>query len=95
MVAAQKDIEGTDLTTHVRREEQRRRAANTLTGPLPDELRLADEQFADWMTRWPKATRGAPVTFDEARAAASAFIDPVLQDHARGKRWVAARQRWD
>lgn len=94
MIATQKDIDGTELMNSLRRQERRRREAQTLTEPLPAALRLADEQIADWERRWHKATRGAPIGFDEALAVAATFMDPVLQGSVEGKRWSAAEQQW-
>ena len=87
MVAAQQSMEGTELMTELRREENRRLDAGTLVAPLPSELRLAKEQLGDWRSRWTRATRGAPISFDEAQEVAAAFIDPVLKDAVEGKRW--------
>jgi hypothetical protein len=94
MIAQQKDSEGSRLISHVRREEARRRKAGTLIEPLPTTLQLAEEQIADWSLRWKKATRDAPITFEEARAVAAAFLNPVLDGAADGMRWKAATQTW-
>lgn len=94
MIAMQEDVEGSALAGHVRREEQRRIEARTLIEPLPDRLRLADEQIADWGPRWSKATRGAPIPFDEAQRIAAGFIDPVLAATVEGKAWRAPEQQW-
>jgi hypothetical protein len=94
MVAAQKDMDGMELTAQLRREEERRLEAGTLMERLPGVLRLADTQEADWRVRWTRATRGAPIGYDEAIEAAAAFLNPVLQRAVEGKRWVAARQHW-
>src|SRR6185369_1924311 len=94
MIAQQKDVEGSNLVAHVRREEARRRTAGTLIEPLPTTLRLAEDQITDWAPRWKKATRGAPVTFEEALKVAAAFLTPVLDGTADGMRWNAAAQSW-
>ena len=94
MIAQQKDSDGSRLIAHVQREEARRRKAGTLTEPLPKTLQLAEEQIADWSLRWTKATRDAPVTFEEAQAVAAAFLNPVLDGTADGMRWNAATQTW-
>ena len=94
MIAQQKHSEGSSLIAHVRREEARRRKAGTLIEPLPTTLELAEEHIADWSPRWKKATRDAPVTFEEARAVAAAFLNPVLDGTADGMRWNAATQTW-
>jgi hypothetical protein len=94
MIAQQKDVEGSNLIAHVRREEARRRTAGTLIEPLPTTLQLAEDQITDWGPRWKKATRGAPVTFEAAQAVAAAFLTPVLDGTADGMRWNAAAQSW-
>jgi hypothetical protein len=94
MIATQKELDGSSLTAAVRQEEQRRFDARTLLEPLPDALRLADEQVADWRRRWAKATRAAPISFDDALTVTAAFIDPVLADAVDGKQWIADDQRW-
>jgi Nucleotidyl transferase AbiEii toxin, Type IV TA system len=94
MIAQQKDLEGSRLIGCVRREEARRRQAGTLIGPPPTRLQLAKEQIADWSARWKRATRDAPVTFEEARAVAAAFLNPVLDGTADGMHWNAATQTW-
>jgi hypothetical protein len=94
MIAAQKDVDGTRLTAQLRREERRRLEAGTLTEPLPGALRLAEEQIADWAPRWKKATRGAPITFDEAQTGAARFMDPVLGGSVGGRQWSPAAQKW-
>lgn len=57
-------------------------------------VRLAEEQITDWSARWMKATRDAPVTFEEAWAVAAAFLNPVLDGTADGMRWNAATRAW-
>ncbi len=94
MIAQQKDSEGSQLIAHVRKEETRRLQAGTLLEPLPPALQLADEQIADWSGRWKKATRNAPLGFDEAQDIATAFLEPVLDGTAEGRRWTAATQTW-
>jgi hypothetical protein len=93
MIATQKDIDGTELMNDLRREERRRREARTLVEPLPAALRLADEQIADWKVRWHRATRGAPIEFEQAQTVAAMFMDPVLQGSVAGKQWSAAEQQ--
>jgi hypothetical protein len=94
MIAQQKDSDGSGLIAHVRREEARRRQAGTIIEPLPTTLQLAEEQIADWSPRWTKATRDAPIAFEQARAVAAAFLNPVLDGTADGMRWNAATQNW-
>jgi hypothetical protein len=94
MIATQEDMAGDALTAHVRREEARRRAAGILPEALPAQLELAEAQIRDWKSRWKKATRSAPITFEDAQAAAARLIDPVLDGGASGRRWSSREQRW-
>lgn len=94
MVAGQQAVDGSALDVAVQRESARRLAAGTLREPLPPALRLAAGQEADWRRRWTKATRGAPVAFDEALALAAAFVDPVLRREVDGRAWSAAERAW-
>ena len=94
MIATQRDMDGEELTTHLRREEARRRQAGTLHEPLPPRLVLEEPQTRDWQSRWEKATRGAPIDFSEALATAARFADPLLANGALGRRWSAADQSW-
>lgn len=95
MVASQVDgIDGDGLLAALRVEEGRRRAAGALDGPLPNGLRLDPEQERDWRQRWTKATRGAPITFDEALATAERFVGPALAHAVGGTRWSAVDQTW-
>jgi hypothetical protein len=94
MIASQENIDGTQLTAQLRREERRRLDAQTLVEALPSSLRLADEQITDWERRWNRATRDAPVGFSEAQEIAASFIDPVLGNLVVGRRWIAEGQRW-
>ena len=50
--------------------------------------------IADWSRRWVQATRGAPISFDEAQATAARFLDPLLDNSVAGRRWDASHQRW-
>ncbi|MGI8779905.1 MAG: nucleotidyl transferase AbiEii/AbiGii toxin family protein [Solirubrobacteraceae bacterium] len=92
MIASQVDIDGTELAGRVRAEEQRRRVAGTLTEPLPNTLTLPPVQQYDWSRRWTKATRGAPITFEDALALASALMDPILDGRAADARWDATQR---
>jgi hypothetical protein len=94
MIATQEDVRGDALEAHLRREEVRRRTAGTLSDPLPSQLKLAEAQIRDWRSRWEKATRGAPITFEDALVTAARFIDPVLQSTTSGRRWAWREQRW-
>jgi hypothetical protein len=94
MIAAQIDLDGSGLIERLRTEEQRRLAAGTLDGPLPDRLALEAAQREDWKGRWEKATRGAPIGFEDALSTASKLVDPLLSGAAAGARWYPAPQRW-
>jgi hypothetical protein len=94
MIALQKDVDGTVLGHHLKREEARRLQAGTLLEPLPRHLLLDAEQIADWGPRWRKATRGAPIEFVDAQKIAAGFIDPVLNGAADGKVWSSGDQDW-
>jgi hypothetical protein len=65
-----------------------------LDEPLPGRLVLPDSQTSDWKSRWTKATRGAPITFDKAMELAVALADPVLSGTARDKSWGPSHSRW-
>jgi Nucleotidyl transferase AbiEii toxin, Type IV TA system len=95
MIATQKDFDGDELTSHVRREERHRLDAGTLAEPLPAALRLSAEQLADWRLRWRRATRGAPIEFDDALVIAARFMDPVLEGAAAGRTWNGSGQQWE
>lgn len=94
MIATQKPIDGTSLVDHLRREEGRRVDAGMLLGPLPDSFSLDPEQRTEWSTRWAKATRNAPITFEDAERLSRVFLDPVLNGSASGKHWSAERLAW-
>lgn len=94
MIASQEDVDGTELHERVRQEEHRRLDAGTLRDRLPQQLQLDDEQVEDWRRRWVKATRAAPIVFEEAYELSAALIDPVLQDQVAGRRWVASETGW-
>jgi hypothetical protein len=61
---------------------------------LPSAFHLADEQDADWRRRWKKATRDAPITFDDALAVSREFLDPLLAGDVDGKVWDRVSRRW-
>jgi hypothetical protein len=94
MIATQEVVDGSTLGAAVQREEMRRLTAGTLREPLPAVFRLAAEQEADWRRRWTKATRGAPVTFDETLTIAPAFLDPVLRREVDGRTWSIVERAW-
>jgi predicted nucleotidyltransferase component of viral defense system len=95
MIAMQVDLAGKELHERTRSEERRRRDAGTLLEPLPDALVLSDAQRDDWRRRWSKATRDAPIEFDEALDFAAALMNPVLADSVENQRWHAASRQWE
>ena len=94
MIASQVDLDGNALGVSLRAEERRRLDAATLDAPLPETLNLADEQRRDWARRWKKATRDAPIEFDEALNVASALVNPVVAGTTHAACWSAARMTW-
>jgi hypothetical protein len=88
------DLDASALTARVRAEERRRLVARTLDQPLPKRLILPKEQRQDWAGRWGKATRDAPIGFEDALALASALVDPVLFGATNGARWSAEQKAW-
>lgn len=94
MIATQKPIDGTSLVDHLRREEARRVDAGMLLGPLPDAFSLDPKQRTEWSTRWAKATRNAPITFEDAEQLAATFLDPILGGEATGLLWDPRTLGW-
>lgn len=94
MIAMQQDVDGAALLSELRREEGRRLAAGTILEPLPSTFALAADQVADWRARWTRATRGAPVSFDQAMETATRFLTPVLRGDVAGARWSSATGEW-
>jgi hypothetical protein len=41
-----------------------------------------------------RATRGAPIPFEEAERIAGQLVDPVLDGTARGRTWDATTRSW-
>jgi Nucleotidyl transferase AbiEii toxin, Type IV TA system len=94
MIATQVEaLPAEGVRAYLASEEAKRRASGTLRSPLPSSLALPEEQIEDWRKRWTKATRGAPMTLDEAYARAAIFLDPILDGSARGT-WFPARSEW-
>lgn len=95
MIAQQVDgVDGDRLLAALRLEESRRLAAGSLDGPLPSHLRLDPGQERDWRLRWTKATRAAPITFEEALDVAERLLGPALADRIGGKHWSVVHQDW-
>lgn len=94
MIATQQTVDGAAFAAAVERESARRLAVGTLQEPLPVTFRLAADQEADWRRRWAKATRAAPVGFDEAFEVAEAFLAPVLRREVDGRAWNVMARAW-
>jgi hypothetical protein len=94
MIAGQVDFAGSELTARLRAEEARRLHAGTLTEPLPRALILPRVQRDDWSRRWDRATRGAPLSFEEALEVAAQLVDPVLSGSVDDARWSSAGRAW-
>lgn len=89
MVAGQIDgLDGDSLIAALRQEEARRRD-HTLPEGLPEVFALPAAQKEQWRRAFPKASRNAPISFDEAFEGAKALVEPLLNGTAGGKRWDA------
>jgi hypothetical protein len=85
-------FDGSELVQHLRAEAARRPL--TLPDGLPDRLQLPEEQLLAWRGTFTRATRSAPIGFDDALAAATTFVDPVLDGSSSGLTWSAATSAW-
>lgn len=88
------DISGDELRAALRSQEDRRLASGSLREPLPQSLVLPDDQAADWEKRWERATRGAPISYEDALQVAQRLLDPVLADRVIGARWSRSERAW-
>jgi Nucleotidyl transferase AbiEii toxin, Type IV TA system len=89
IVAMQIDgLDGDSLIAALRQEEKRRRD-RTLPEGLPEVFALPPDQEKQWRSAFPKASRNAPISFDEALERATALVEPLLNATAGGKRWDA------
>jgi hypothetical protein len=87
MIAQQVDgLEGSALIEALRAEEERRTPVSMPDG-LPPALVLAEAQEREWRASFVKASRGAPISFDEALALASSLVNPLLDGSALGHKW--------
>jgi hypothetical protein len=93
MIATQNSLDRTSLVRHVDREQARRIVAGMLHGPLPSSFSLDPEQRAEWSARWTKATRNAPITFEDAERLSGVFLNPVINGSASGQRWDLGKPR--
>jgi hypothetical protein len=91
MVADQvNDLDGSALIAALRAEEERRRGQGSLPEGLPATFALSKEQLDAWRSNFAKASRGAPIQFDEACELTTALVDPLLDNSAAAKKWHAA-----
>lgn len=87
MIAEQiEGLSGDELIEALRAEEARRRD-RFLPDGLPDQFTLPPKQDSEWRSSWAKASRNAPVSFDESLALARKLLNPVLEGSAAGRRW--------
>jgi hypothetical protein len=87
MVASQvNDLAGDALIDALSEEEARRRNRSLPDG-LPRAFALPAAQEHERRATFEKASRGAPISFDDALALATALVDPLLDRSAAGKRW--------
>jgi hypothetical protein len=90
MIAQQvDDLDGTRLIDALRIEEARRRPT-TLPDGLPGTFALAEQHEREWRASFAKASRGAPISFDEAMTMASRLVAPLLDGSAAGLVWRTA-----
>jgi hypothetical protein len=91
MIAGQiSNLDGTTLCDTLAIEA----AARPLIAALPTSLQLEPEQRREWAQASRRATRGAPIPFDEAERIASQLVNPVLDGSARGHRWDTTTRSW-
>ncbi len=94
MIATQLDgVDAAEVRRYLVSDWQRRAHKGSLTGLPPTVFRLEDDQVADWRRTWPKATRGVPITIDDALGIAAGFLTPLLSGDDITT-WSAVRQRW-
>ena len=95
MIAAQEPLDGTSCVEALAIEQERRLAARTLEGPLPERLELPADQRADFEARWERATRGAPLAFDEAYRTAELLLGPLLAGEVQRRGWSPNSRSWE
>jgi Nucleotidyl transferase AbiEii toxin, Type IV TA system len=87
MVASQVEgLEGSALIEAMRSEEAKRRSRSLPHG-LPSALVLREDQARQWRGNFAKATRGAPISFDEALDRSARLVNPLLEGSAAGRKW--------
>lgn len=94
MVARQVDgLSGSDLIGSLRAEEDRRRGRSLPDG-LPRAFALPEPQQESWRRNFPKASRNAPISFDEALELAESLVNPLLDGSASNKTWSVRQARY-
>ena len=92
-IAFQMDgIDGTKVVRALQHEVSRR--FETLSRGLPPAFDLDDAQADEWRGRWTTLIRQPPMTFEDALLSSVRFLDPVLDERARGKRWSGTDSQW-
>jgi hypothetical protein len=61
---------------------------------LPTSLQLEAEQRREWAQASRRATRGAPIPFEDAERIAARFVDSILDATASGRTWDATTRSW-
>lgn len=90
LIARQVDgLRGSALIAALRAEEEQR-TSRSLPRGLPSTFALPEAQAREWRANFSKATRSAPISFDEALDLATRMVDPMLDGSAAGKTWDAA-----
>lgn len=94
MVASQVDgLDGLALIGAMRAEEERRRSRSLPNG-LPQTFVLSEDQAREWRANFAKATRGAPISFDDALDLATRLVNPLLDGSAASKTWDPAARAY-
>jgi hypothetical protein len=94
MISAQvDDIDGDELISAVRSEEARRKPASLPDG-LPKTLEFTAEQDREWRRAFPRATRNAAITYDDALVLARQLLNPALDGSATGRTWRGPQAGW-
>ena len=84
MIAKQVDgLDGTALIDALK-PEAARRAPTSMPDGLPAAFALGHSQETEWRANFKKASRSAPIDFDEALANAGALVGPLLDGSATG-----------
>lgn len=93
MIADQIDgIDGSRVLQVLTREVELR--PKTLPAGLPKTLSLTQRQAGEWRQAWGSGGRDVVISFDEAHAGASKFVDPMLEGMVEGKVWGRRLGKW-